>query len=145
MLRRGTDGGEHAELAEPTLRDTAKPAAATSEASSRKTVATENIASGSGRPRRRSPSRGARPRRAGRVSPVAVDRAGIGVDQNRDGVRRACGGRGDESELVAQMRGFSTMPTTVRRPAVEGQRRSDLEPEEVGHAVGDGDLPGPTG
>ena len=38
------------------------------------------------------------------------------------------------------LRGFSTMPTTVRRTPSSASGRSELEPQELRHSVGDGDL-----
>ena len=56
-----------------------------------------------------------------------------------------CGARGrrrDERELVAELARVLDDPDDLPSPAVEGQGRTDFEPEEVGHAVGDGDLAG---
>ena len=124
---------------------TAKPAAATSVARSRKTVATENIASASAA---RLLCRASDPANADRSPAFAlhegvdpgVDRFGAGIDQHRDLVR-CPGGRGrDERELVAQIAWVLDDADDGPAAAVEGERLPELEPEDRGHAVGDGDL-----
>ena len=117
---------------------TAKPAAATSAASSKKTVATENIARASA-PRLMRRGRG--PHQRGPVSQLlheGVHRAGVGVDEDRDVIRSSRGRGGDQRELVAQVTWVLDDADDRPATAVEGNRQPDLEPQERGHAVGDG-------
>ena len=139
------DRGEHAELAEPSLRDDG-------EACGGNERGQEQEDGGHGEHRQGAgtlavPARAADPtRRTGRrcsmrVKKRSIDRRGR-VDQNRDG----SGAPADAGETRANSSVRSTWvlddaddgPAT----AVEGQRIPDLEREEVGHTVGDGDLPG---
>ena len=110
-----TDRSEHAQLAEPSLRDDGEACGGDERGQQQ-----EDRGHGEHRQRVRppvaSPSLG--PHERGPVSQLVyegVDRAGVGVDEDRDPIRSSRGRGGDERELVAQMRGFSTMPTTVRR------------------------------
>ena len=126
---------------------TAKPAAATSVASSRKTVATENIASVS---TNRSSSRASDPTRADRspcdsmkastapapapVSARTVTWSGAPADE---GVTRA------NSSL--RSRGFSTMPTTVRRRPSSASGSLSSSPSSVATLSVTATWPGPSG
>ena len=121
---------------------TAKPAAATSVASSKNTVATENIASASA-PRlfRGGPD----PTNADRFPELVdegVHRAGVGVDEDRDAIRSSRGRGGDQRELVAQIAWVLHDADDRPATAVEGKRLPELEPKERGHAVGDGSFVG---
>ena len=55
-------------------------------------------------------------------------------------VRCPGGRRGDERELVAQIAWVLDDADDGPAMAVEGKRLPELEPEDRGHAVGDGDL-----
>ena len=108
-------------------------------------MATENIASASAD---RLLSRALDPAKADR-SPACgiqegvdpgVGRFGAGVDQHRDPVRCPGGRGGDERELVAQIAGVLDDADDGPAAAVERERLPGLEPEDRGHAVGDGDL-----
>ena len=76
------------------------------------------------------------------TGPQTVDRPESRVDQDRDGVAAPRGRGRDQGELVAQLTGVLDDADDGPATAVEGQRLSDLEREEVGHTVGDGDLAG---
>jgi hypothetical protein len=71
---------------------------------------------------------------------VGVDRGAARVDENRDGVERPRRRGGDESELVAQLARILDDPDHGPAMAVQCERRPELEPEELRHPVGDGDL-----
>jgi hypothetical protein len=68
-----------------------------------------------------------------------VERVGVGVDQDRHVVRCSRGRRGDQGELVAQITWVLDDADDSPATAVEGQRIPDLESEERGHTIGDGD------
>ena len=141
------DRRERAELAEPSLRDDGK-----ARGGDQRGQQQEDGGHGEHRQRVRRPvalpSLGpceAEPG-AGR-GPVheRVDRVGVGVDQDRRVVRCSRGRGRDEGELVAQVTWVLDDADDGPATAVEGQRIPDLESEERGHAVGDGDLAGPCG
>ena len=119
VLLRGADGGEHAELAEPSLRDDR-------EACGGDQRGQEQEDGGHGEHRQRSSAGWSFPRssepakadrtRSPRDSKKESTRLVARVDQDR---RRGPGAPADEGETSANsslsLRGFSTMPTTVRR------------------------------
>ena len=145
VLVGGADRGEHAELAQPPLRDDR-------EAGGGDQRGQEQEHGGHGergqrlrrpvaRPRSSEPASADVPRRSARQK-ESIDRS-LASDQDRD-VRPAR--RADDGETSANSssssRGFSTMPTTVRRRPSSASVAAQLEPEEVGDAVGDRDLAG---
>ena len=105
-------------------------------------MATENIASASAP---RSLCRRAAPTNADRF-PSSSNKprtdAGVGVDEDRDEIRSPRGRGGDKGELVAQITWVLDDADDRPATAVEGKRLPDLEPEERGHAVGDGNFVG---
>ena len=64
----------------------------------------------------------------------------LGLDENRDAVGRPRGCGRDEGELVGQITWVLDDADDGPAMAVEGQRIPDLEREQVGDTVGDGDL-----
>ena len=141
------DRSEHAELAEPALRDDG-------EACGGDQRGQQQEDGGHGEHRQRVcrpvalPSLGPRERGPVALAPrvrkasTGVDRFGAGVDQDRDVVRCSRGRGGDEGELVAQVAWVLDDADDGSATAVEGKRLPELESEERGHAVGDGDLVG---
>ena len=67
------------------------------------------------------------------------------VDENGDVLRRPGGRRGDESELVAEIEWVLDDADDGPTPPVEIERRPELHVQELGHTLGEGDLPGPAG
>ena len=111
-------------------------------------------AAGTRSPRRTSPA----PPPAGRSpAPRSPRRPICRVASRNEGVDRrrslaftstvTCSGApADDGETSANsslsLRGFSTMPTTVRRPPSSASVEPELEPQQLGDAVGDRDLAG---
>ena len=147
VLLRGADGGEHAELAEPSLSDDC-------EACGGNQRGQEQEDGGDGEHRERvggldlaadpSPVRPERPFSLQRVcegAELLVAR----VDQNRDVLRRPADAGETRANSSLSSRGFSTMPTTVRRRPSSASVAPSSTLQELGHTVGDGDLAGPAG
>ena len=143
---RGADGGEHAELAEPSLRDDC-------EACGGNQRCKEEEDGGHGEHRQRlcgaadvvALEHGARIGRAGAVSQGPNEGVMLRlarIDEQVDRLRARRRGR-DESELVAQLARVLDDAHDGPSPAVEGQGRPDLEPQRLRHPVGDGDLAWP--
>jgi hypothetical protein len=139
------DGGEHAELPEPSLCDDC-------EARGGNEGGQEKEDGGHGEDRqclRRTADVASALHRAGegRAEAIAleaiegVERRGARLDEHGDPVRAHGRGR-DESELVAQLRRVLDDAHDNPLTPVESQRRPDVEPEEIGDTVGDGDLVG---
>ena len=144
MLGCRTGCGEHAELAESPLRDDGKTGGGDERGQEKE--------DGGHREHRQRARPLAVPPPSGGPGPggpaglltgaEAVDRFGVRVDQKRDGVGRSCGRGRDKGELVGQLTGVLDDADDGPATAIEGQRLSDLEREEVGHTVRDGYLPG---
>ena len=146
VLPRGADGGEHAELAEPSLRDDCESCGGNQRCQ-------EEEDGGHGEHRQRlcgladvvPLDHGARIGRAGAVTQGPHEGVMLRlapIDEQVDHVRAGRRGR-DESELVAQLARVLDDADDGPSPAVEGQGRPDLEPQRLRHPVGDGDLAGP--
>ena len=139
-----TDRSEHAQLTEPSLSDDG-------EACGGDERRQQQEDRGHGEHRQRVGPRVAAPRpgphQRGPVSLVllvyeGVNRAGVGVDEDRDPIRPSRGRGGDKGELVAQIAWVLDDADDRPATAVEVERLPDLEPEERGHAVGDGNFVG---
>ena len=136
VLLRGADGGEHAELAEPSLRDDR-------EACGGDQRGQEQEDGGHGEHRQRVRRRCVVPRRLlrareGRAASVTW-RLGRRTRSTRRSRRRRtvtwsgapCRRGGDERELVAQLARVLDDADDRPAPAVERQGRADLEPQEL--------------
>ena len=145
VLLRRADRGEHAELAEPSLCDDREACGGDQRGQEQ-----EDGGHGEHRQRARPPASFRRV-----LGPAtSAERAVVArrVEEGADRRRRSAstrtvtrsGAPADEGETRAnsslRLRGFSTMPTTVRRRPSRASASPDLEREELGHAVGDGDL-----
>src|SRR6266542_2689057 len=105
---------------------TAKPAAATRETRSSKTVTAPRL------PFQRAAEPGAEGAETGRA----------GVQQHRHRLRRACARGRDEDELVTQVAGILHDAGHRLVMAAEGQQGADAQLEGLRYLAGDGDLPG---
>ncbi len=140
-----TDRSEHAQLAEPSLSDDGEACRGDERGQQH-----EDRGHGEHRQRVRPPVVAPRlgPHQRGPVSlevllvDEGVHRAGVGVDEDRDVIRSSCRRGGDERELVAQIAWVLDDADDRPATAVEGKRLPDLEPQERGHAVGDGSFVG---
>ena len=140
-----TDRSEHAQLAEPSLSDDGEAGGGDERGQQQ-----EDRGHGEHRQRVRppvaAPRLGLPPARTGFPGMLlvyeGVHRAGVGVDEDRDVIRPSRGRGGDEGELVAQIAWVLDDADDRPATAVEGKRLPDLEPQERGHAVGDGNFAG---
>ena len=137
------DRREHAELAEPSLRDHGEACGGDQRGQEQEDGGHREHRQRVGRP---VALRVSDPAKADRsptfASAKASTDAGAGVDQHRDVVRCSRGRGGDEGELVAQIAWVLDDADDGPAAAVEVKRLPELEPEDRGHAVGDRDLAG---
>ena len=145
LLLGGPDCREHAELAEPTLRDDG-------EARSGNERGKEQEDGGDREHGERVCVRGVAAARHCREARTAVPGQGVcesagapsaRVDENRDVLRRRGGRRGDESELVAEIEWVLDDADDGPTLPVETERRPELHVQELGHTLAEGDLAGP--
>src|SRR5215211_6449101 len=135
------DRRERAELAEPSLGDDGKPCGGNQRGHEQ-----EDGGHGEHRQRVCPPVAlpGLGPYERGPLAGVPIhegaDRVGAGVDQDRRLVRRSRRRGGDEGELVAQITWVLDDADDGPATPVESQRVPELESEQCGHAVRDGDL-----
>ena len=144
------DSSEHAELAEPSLRDHGEARGGDQRGQQQEDGRHREHRQRVGRPvalpslgpRERGPAPLSGGRHQEGVDP-AVDRFGAGVHQHRDVVRCSRERRGDKCELVAQIAWVLDDADDGPPMAVERKCLPELEAEDSGHAVGDGDLARP--
>ena len=145
VLVRGADGGEHAELAQPPLRDDRE-----ARGGDQRGQEEEDGGHGEHRQRVRRAVVARRSSEPVKAEPSARDSLDERVDRRRRSRRPgpstwsgAPGGRrGDERELVAQLARVLDDADDGPATAVEREGRPDLEPQELRDAVGDRDLAG---
>ena len=142
VVGRGADGGEHAELAQPALRDDREARGGDQRGQQqehgrdgehrecvRRLAVPAVLGAGEGRS-------------LGQRLDEGVDRVGARVHQDRDVLRRPSGRWGDQRELVAELARVLHDADDLAPNPVERQRQPDPEPQQPRHAVGDGDLAG---